>query len=289
MATPFVLDSVKRWCHGFEDRMGVSRDMRRWWMSWLSGTLRRPCRQSQRASIWLCGPLRVQFGARRVEALLPARQGRLVFAYLVLRRERPVARDELVEALWPGRSPEHPNAALDTLISRLRGALGADRISGRRELSLVLGPDPWIDVEVAQAAVAAGRTALEDEPADEAFSCAEQALGVIKQPLLRDLDRPWLDDHRRQLEALRPPLLAVMGRAGLLLGGSALAHGVEAAREMVALEPFGESARELLMRLLAAAGDVAEQYGSMTTCGFSCATSWGSFLRPISRRFMNAY
>jgi DNA-binding SARP family transcriptional activator/tetratricopeptide (TPR) repeat protein len=214
--------------------------------------------QSQRASIWLCGPLRVEFGARRVEALLPARQGRLVFAYLVLRRERPVARDELVEALWPGRSPEHPNAALDTLISRLRGALGADRISGRRELSLVLGPDPWIDVEVAPAAVAAGRTALEDERADEAFSCAEQALGIIKQPLLRDLDRPWLDDHRRQLEALRPPLLAVMGRAGLLLGGSALAHGVEAARELVALEPFGESARELLMRLLAATGDVAE-------------------------------
>jgi DNA-binding SARP family transcriptional activator len=75
--------------------------------SYLSNTM-----QSQQTRIWLCGPLRVQLGGRRVEALLPARQGRLVFTYLVLRRSRPVERSELVEALWPERTPKDPQAAL---------------------------------------------------------------------------------------------------------------------------------------------------------------------------------
>ncbi|MGH2942932.1 MAG: ATP-binding protein, partial [Solirubrobacteraceae bacterium] len=46
--------------------------------------------------------------------------------------------------------------------------------------------------------------------------------------------------------------------AGLALGGTALARGTEAARELAAREPFRESAHALLMRLLASAGDVAE-------------------------------
>jgi tetratricopeptide (TPR) repeat protein len=44
----------------------------------------------------------------------------------------------------------------------------------------------------------------------------------------------------------------------LALGGSALARGTEAARELAALEPFRESARALLMQLLASGGDIAE-------------------------------
>jgi DNA-binding SARP family transcriptional activator/DNA-binding CsgD family transcriptional regulator len=176
----------------------------------------------------------------------------------VLRRLRPVGRDELVEALWPRRSPVDAQAALNTLVARLRAALGAGVIAGRSELSLVLGDDPWIDVEAAQAAVGAGRVALETGRPSDARSCAEEALAIVEQPLLRDLDRPWLDDHRRLLEALRPDLLAIVGHAGLALGGAALARGTEAARELAAREPFSESVRSLLMRLLAAAGDIAE-------------------------------
>jgi DNA-binding SARP family transcriptional activator len=193
-----------------------------------------------------------------VEALLPARQGRLLFCYLVLFRRRPVGRDELVEALWPQRSPVDSQAALNTLVARLRVALGADSVGGRSELSLVLGADPWIDVEVAQTAVVAGRAALEIGRASDARSCAEQALEIVEQPLLRDLDRSWLDDQRRLLEALRPDLLATLGQACLALGGSALAPGTDAARQLAALEPFRESARALLMRLLASSGDISE-------------------------------
>ncbi len=47
--------------------------------------------------ISLCGRLSVELEGARPE--LPGRQGRLLFAYLVLQRGRPVRRDELVEAL----------------------------------------------------------------------------------------------------------------------------------------------------------------------------------------------
>ena len=53
-----------------------------------------------RTTVRLCGPLRVELEGR--EVVPPGRQGRLLFACLVVNRRRGVARDELIELLWPG-------------------------------------------------------------------------------------------------------------------------------------------------------------------------------------------
>src|ERR687895_306129 len=55
--------------------------------------------------IQLCGNLVVEVDGRDAAAGLPGRRGRLVLAYLVANRERPVRRDELIEAVWPGEMP----------------------------------------------------------------------------------------------------------------------------------------------------------------------------------------
>src|SRR3954469_18695737 len=55
-----------------------------------------------RTRIQLCGRLEIEIEGERLEQALPGRQGRLLFAYLALNRDRPLRRDELVEALWPG-------------------------------------------------------------------------------------------------------------------------------------------------------------------------------------------
>src|SRR3954454_15041498 len=89
----------------------------------------------------LCGPLVVQIAGRRLESALPSRQGRLVFAYLTLRRGRPAARDELIEALWGDSPPASAEAALTSLLSRLRGVLPNGVLQGRAQLSLELGAD----------------------------------------------------------------------------------------------------------------------------------------------------
>ena len=96
--------------------------------------------------IELCGALTVEVDGRRVEEDLPGRQGRLLFAYLALNRERPVRRDELVDVVWDENPPGSPDAGLAALLTRLRRALGPDAVEGRSHLRLAL-PDVWLDVE----------------------------------------------------------------------------------------------------------------------------------------------
>src|ERR687893_2768609 len=55
--------------------------------------------------IQVCGHLVVEIEGERIEGALPGRQGRLLLAYLILHRDRPVRRDELVEALWTEGAP----------------------------------------------------------------------------------------------------------------------------------------------------------------------------------------
>src|SRR4051794_29340788 len=95
--------------------------------------------------IQLCGRMEVLVDGVPVGDRLRGRQGRLLLAYLVMHRDRPVRRDELVEAIWPGGAPAAD--ALAPLLSRLRSALGADRVAGRSEVRLELGAGAWVDWE----------------------------------------------------------------------------------------------------------------------------------------------
>src|SRR5262245_46207742 len=93
--------------------------------------------------IELCGRLAVSLAGRAVT--LPGRQGRALFAYLVVNRDRPVARDELADLLWPATRPADPGETLSALLSRVRRTLGAGVIQGRRELAVALPGGAAID------------------------------------------------------------------------------------------------------------------------------------------------
>ena len=79
----------------------------------------------------------IEIGGQRLETTLPGRQGRQLFAYLVLNRHRLASRDELVEALWPNQ-PTAGETGLNPLISKLRKSLGASVVDGRSSLRLRL-------------------------------------------------------------------------------------------------------------------------------------------------------
>jgi DNA-binding SARP family transcriptional activator len=205
--------------------------------------------------IRLCGRLVVEMDGRRLESALPSRQGRLVFAYLVLHRTRAIPRSEIVEALWPERAPEAALTLLTELLSRLRRALPAGVLEGRAQLSLRLDADAWIDVE---RATEAARQAREAPDARAAIAIASRGLDLLASPLLPDADRPWIDEARRALDELKADLLELVARAGLRAAGDELATAEGAARRLIELEPFRESAHALLMEVHAARGDVAE-------------------------------
>lgn len=211
-----------------------------------------------RATIRLCGPLEVELDGRRVETVLPGRQARLVLAYLVVHRDRPVGRDELMELLWPEQPPASPEASFRVLLVHLRQALGPGVLDGRGQLELRLGRDAWVDVEAASRARDLAETTLDAGDAITALAAAREALEILSRPLLGDLTSPWLDDRRRELDELRIPLLELAVRAGLRLGGRELGVAERAARDLIAREPYRESGYALLMEALAAGGNVVE-------------------------------
>src|SRR3954447_19066699 len=117
--------------------------------------------------ITLAGRVCIRAGETEIrEERLAGRQGRLLFAYLVIERGRPVPRDELADVLWGASPPVTWEKGLTVLISRLRAALADSAVGGTAVLTNALGcyrldlPDgTWVDLEAAAAAsrAAAGR------------------------------------------------------------------------------------------------------------------------------------
>src|SRR4051794_4075353 len=136
----------------------------------------------QATRIQLCGRLIVELQGRRLEDTLRGRQGRLLFAYLALNRDRPVRRDELAEALWSGTgAPPAYESLLAPPLSRLRKALGPGVLEGRSELQLILPSDAWIDWEVAPRQVSRARHALEAGQLHEAWEATKEAVEICER------------------------------------------------------------------------------------------------------------
>ena len=189
---------------------------------------------------------------------LRGKQVPLLLAYLVLNRDRPVGRDELIGALWPETAPRSQDAAIRTLLSRLRSALGRDIVSGRDELGLALPEPAWVDVEAAASEVWRAQRALDSGDARAAWALAQVPLNIASRGLLPGTQASWLEPRRQELADMRLQALEVIGRAGLSLGGTQLGSVERAARTLIDSEPYRESGYVLLMAALEAQGNVAE-------------------------------
>jgi DNA-binding SARP family transcriptional activator len=209
--------------------------------------------------VQLCGQLVVELHGARMEQRLPSRQGRMLFAYLVLQRPRAVGRDELIDALWSGAPPARHEGALSVLLSKLRTALGADVMAGRGSVALSLPEATRVDVELALAAAHRAESAVVQREWARAWSAALCAQYIAQRPLLPESDGlPWLEDWRRRLADTLERALEAYAAACLGIGGTELAGAERAARRLVALNPLRETGYDLLMRALAARGRVPE-------------------------------
>ena len=208
--------------------------------------------------IQLCGRLSVEIDGVQLSERLRGRQVPLLLAYLVLNRARHVGRDELIDALWPNQPPVSQDAALRTLLSRLRSSLGSSALAGRDELILALPEPVWIDVEAAAAEVARALDALDRGDGRRAWALAQVPLNIASRGLLPGAQATWLEAPRRELQDVRQQALEVIGRAGLMMGGTQLQSAERAARTLIENEPYRESGYVLLMEALSARGNVAE-------------------------------
>jgi ABC-type transport system substrate-binding protein/DNA-binding SARP family transcriptional activator len=219
------------------------------------------------------------------ERRFPGRQGRILFAYLVAERGRPVPRDELAEAIWGDTPPATWDTALSVLVSKLRAVLAEHGIDGASALTgafgcyrLELPPGSWVDVLAAAEAAEAAVTALAAGDLDKAKTASELAASLVGQPFLPGDDGPWVEEKRRELGAIRVHALSVLAESCIRLGD---AH--EAARwasELVALEPFRESGYRQLMQAHVAAGNRAEALRVYDRCRRLLAEELGTYPSP---------
>jgi DNA-binding SARP family transcriptional activator/tetratricopeptide (TPR) repeat protein/KaiC/GvpD/RAD55 family RecA-like ATPase len=206
----------------------------------------------------LFGGLQIQLDGYDAAERLPGRQGRALVAYLVLNEDRPVSRDELVDVLWPSQPPAAPEAALSSVLAKVRRVLGADLIKGRQALILQLPPDTYIDVYAVGKQTERAEHALASCDPAAALEAARAVLEVLDLPLLPDLDGDWIEAWRRRFDELALRALEASAGAGLALGESNLPAAERAACELVAREPFREAGYTLLMQAQATQGNVAQ-------------------------------
>ena len=192
------------------------------------------------------------------EQELPGAKGRTLFAYLVLNRARALGRDELLMAVWGDDASAESEAALRVCLSKVRRALGPDRIFGKAQIGLILPPDSLIDVEAALDAIHAAESHLALEEWAKAFATCQTAESIAARPFLPGLDMPWIDQWRRRLDDVRVRGLECYAVAGLRLGGPALDLAEHSARAVTQLSPYRESGYAILMEALERKGNLAE-------------------------------
>jgi DNA-binding SARP family transcriptional activator len=225
------------------------------------------------ARIYLTGAVAIEHGETLVrERQFPGRQGRVAFVFLAINRHRSVHREELMGAIWPDDAPAQTDVALDAILSKLRGMLkGAGLVppaagidAGAGSVALQLPSSAWIDIEAAGNALDEAEGALRRHDTSSAWSLANVAVVNSRRPLLADVEAPWIEAQRNALKALQ------MRALQCLVAVSAANHepllAIQHAAEMVQLDPFRETAYQLLMKMHAAAGDRAEALRVFARC-----------------------
>jgi DNA-binding SARP family transcriptional activator len=228
---------------------------------------------ASRLRIYVCGRLGIEHPGGLVrEAELPGRQGRRLWAYLVLNRRRPIARDELANAIWGDDIPDAWAASLNALVSRLRATLrrirvGEPRLAIQGEVGryvLEAPDDAYVDLERGWRALLRAEAAL--RAADHATAAVETLIArtIAGRGFLAGEEGGWIEAHRRGL--IDTLIQATELGADVELRSGRPQEAQRIARELLTLDPLRESGYRLLMRVLAAEGNGAQAVRVMDEC-----------------------
>ena len=219
------------------------------------------------------------------ERRLPGRQGRLLFARLVVGEGTPIPKDELADLLWEDSPPASWEKALGVLASKLRSVLASERTdeactlaaaSGCYRLDLPHGS--WVDVAAAEEAADEAEAALTRDDLKGARRAATLVESLLRGPFLPGDDGTWVENKRGELAEVRARALSVLAEVSLRSG--AAPESVRWAEQAVAAEPFRESGYRRLMEAHIGAGNRAEALRVYERCRRLLAEELGAFPSP---------
>lgn len=203
----------------------------------------------------LLGPLEVRDGDRVLQ--MGSAKQRALLAILLLRANRVVSADQLIEALWGDETPQGATNALHAYVSRVRKILGENRIVTRAPGYVIEAKPSELDLERFRRLAEAGRRALVEGNPPDAASRLGAALALWRGPPLAEFAfEPFAQGEIARLEEQRMAALEDRIEAELRLRRD---HDLVAELEsLVAEHPLRERLRRQLMLALYRCGRQAE-------------------------------
>ena len=199
----------------------------------------------------MLGPLEVLADGRPLP--LGGPRQRALLALLLLRANRVVSSDTLLDELWPGEPPLAGRAALRVRVSQLRKALGAEVVVTRPPGYVLVADPEQIDLHRFEGLLAEARS----EQPERAAELLRDALGLWRgDPLAELAYESFAQAEIARLEELRLAALELRVDADLVLGR----HGelVPELDAAVAANPLRERLRAQLMLALYRSGRQAD-------------------------------
>jgi DNA-binding SARP family transcriptional activator len=136
----------------------------------------------------ILGPLEVLADGQRIH--IGSGRQRVLLAMLLLRANKFVGFDDLVDAIWGERGPVHPRAAVHTCVTRLRNALGGVVIEGGTDGYRIVLDEQIVDLYQFESALAAARAA-----GDREAEVLGQALRLWRGEPLAGVPSDFLQRH----------------------------------------------------------------------------------------------
>lgn len=229
--------------------------------------------QDAELRIYVCGRLAVESATDYVlETGFPARQGRRLWAYMVLNRQRPVGRQELAASVWTEHEPDAWDEALSALASRLRSVLrpvsasqpGLSLLGEPGRYMLRMPTNVFVDYERALKAIHVTETLMRRDLHGPALAEARVAREIASRGFLAGEEGQWVEVQRRRLADIHMRALEHTVQAELGRGRPEVAE--QEAREMILLDPLRESGYRLLMRALADGGNSGQASSVLEEC-----------------------
>jgi predicted ATPase/DNA-binding SARP family transcriptional activator len=195
----------------------------------------------------LLGPLEALVEGEPVP--LGAPKQRALLAQFLLRPNEAIPVERLVDALWPEQPPASARHAVQVYVSRLRRALGPDRIEARSRAYVLRADRDEIDLGRFRGLVADARAALADGDPAGASARVSSALGFWRGRALDDLDgEPGVEELVLELQEERLAAVELRVESELQAGGHA--ELVQELERLVVEHPAREQLHGQLMLAL---------------------------------------
>ena len=187
-------------------------------------------------------------------------QQRRLLAVLLANTPRSVALERIIEVMWDDSPPDGARRTTMSYISRLRGALGPDRVDLVDTGYRLVVADSEVDADRFERLVEQSRVA----PPTEAITLLDQALGLWQGPCFGEFSVSWWAiPMASRLEEMR--LSAEEERIDVLLAIDRIEQATAQLELLTAAHPLRPGFTERLMRASAIAGREAEALRAMST------------------------